>query len=297
MSTIDKAIPPSPDEDFITSMQGLENLSTDELQQKIDALEPSPGDFSYKMAYLAGRKIVENSGLKTEVSKLRSDLETADQTINRHEETIRKVSDIGFRQNIEARTAQEAATVDELTGLPNRRGFFQKATEVLSRVKDPENYAVAVLDADNLKLLNDNEGHAAGDEGIKSAANYAAAAKYLEENVRKGDLLAIGRAGGDEIFALFHLVPNDPKYDNGTIYEQSPEERELRAKAILTRLIEGFEKDVVAKNNKFAKAKFGLSGGIAVGGQGKELLVMIQEADQKMYEAKQAKQAVNGKYR
>jgi diguanylate cyclase (GGDEF)-like protein len=83
------------------------------------------------------------------------------------------------------------ATIDPLTGLCNRRGFFEQATEACARTAPPDGTVSAIiLDIDNFKQINDAFGHETGDEAICACARAA----FLTEAV-------VGRLGGDE-FAL-----------------------------------------------------------------------------------------------
>ena len=83
------------------------------------------------------------------------------------------------------------ATIDPLTGLSNRRGFFERATEACARVASPDgNLSAIILDIDNFKHINNSYGHETGDEAICCCARAA----FLTEAV-------VGRLGGDE-FAL-----------------------------------------------------------------------------------------------
>jgi PleD family two-component response regulator len=59
------------------------------------------------------------------------------------------------------------ATIDPLTGLSNRRGFFERATEACARVAPPDgSLSAIILDIDNFKHINDSYGHETGDEAI-----------------------------------------------------------------------------------------------------------------------------------
>jgi diguanylate cyclase (GGDEF)-like protein len=82
------------------------------------------------------------------------------------------------------------ATTDMVTGLANRRGFV----ESIAVIRGQREFAVLTIDVDGLKAVNDDFGHDAGDELIRSVATACASA------ARKGDLVA--RLGGDE-FAIF----------------------------------------------------------------------------------------------
>jgi len=83
------------------------------------------------------------------------------------------------------------AITDPLTGLCNRRGFFEQATEACARVVPPDgSLSAIILDIDNFKHINDSFGHETGDEAICACVRAA----FLTEAV-------VGRLGGDE-FAL-----------------------------------------------------------------------------------------------
>jgi diguanylate cyclase (GGDEF)-like protein len=86
------------------------------------------------------------------------------------------------------------ATVDSLTGMLNRRAFFERADnarQLAMRLRKP--IALLMLDIDHFKQLNDGFGHACGDEALKMFADTARGV------LRDHDL--IGRLGGEE-FAL-----------------------------------------------------------------------------------------------
>ncbi|WP_296052122.1 GGDEF domain-containing protein [uncultured Alteromonas sp.] len=92
------------------------------------------------------------------------------------------------------------ATTDELTGLPNRRTFIERAELELSRTErgSPDLWMLMV-DVDNFKEINDTEGHAMGDKVLKIIA------QTLKSSIRQID--AVGRLGGEE-FAI--LLPDTP---------------------------------------------------------------------------------------
>jgi len=86
------------------------------------------------------------------------------------------------------------ARTDALTGVANRRAFYERAELELSRSRRlQEAVTVAYLDVDNFKRVNDELGHEAGDELLRSVA------ETFVHRVRSTDLVA--RLGGDE-FAL-----------------------------------------------------------------------------------------------
>lgn len=87
------------------------------------------------------------------------------------------------------------AAHDALTGLINRREFERRLCRVLetSRTTDQE-HALAYLDLDQFKIINDSCGHAAGDELLRQLSG------LLKVQIRKRDSLA--RLGGDEFGVL-----------------------------------------------------------------------------------------------
>jgi diguanylate cyclase (GGDEF)-like protein len=84
---------------------------------------------------------------------------------------------------------------DEMTGLMNRRSFTEViANEHIKSNRYNHAYSILMIDADGLKMINDEHGHEAGDKMITSLA------KTLENCMRETDSLA--RHGGDEFIML-----------------------------------------------------------------------------------------------
>ncbi len=104
----------------------------------------------------------------------------------------------------EAERLEELAATDPLTGLRNRREFDR-----MLRTMPRERFAVLALDVDNLKSVNNEFGHDAGDVLLRSIAT------TLSVLVRGWDVLA--RVGGDE-FAI--LLPGAGPEDASTIAER-----------------------------------------------------------------------------
>ena len=94
------------------------------------------------------------------------------------------------------------ANKDFLTGLSNRRHFFEIAKPVFSRSKRKKNsVAVAMIDIDKFKNVNDTYGHDVGDVAIKEVA------KILNNNLRESDL--ISRFGGEEFCILLEDIDEE----------------------------------------------------------------------------------------
>jgi diguanylate cyclase (GGDEF)-like protein len=100
----------------------------------------------------------------------------------------------------------DMASTDALTGLPNRRAWETKLSQVML---DEEQFVLAMFDLDRFKDFNDTRGHPAGDRLLKETA-----AAWREE-LRAGDFLA--RIGGEE-FAL--LLPACATQDALTVVER-----------------------------------------------------------------------------
>jgi diguanylate cyclase (GGDEF)-like protein/PAS domain S-box-containing protein len=84
-----------------------------------------------------------------------------------------------------------AATHDSLTDLPNRQLFFDRLGQALRQAtRRASGLAVAVIDADRFKQINDTLGHLTGDAVLKAIAT------RLARSVREADIVA--RLGGDE---------------------------------------------------------------------------------------------------
>lgn len=90
---------------------------------------------------------------------------------------------------------------DELTGVFNRRGFYQSANSIFAAPENDGRKCVLIFaDLDNLKQINDNFGHEEGDFAIKAAAS------FLKNGLRNTDVVA--RIGGDE-FTAFALCEDE----------------------------------------------------------------------------------------
>ena len=103
------------------------------------------------------------------------------------------------------KTIQSLANKDFLTGLDNRRSFFEVADALYQNAKRGNIFiSVAMFDIDFFKNVNDTWGHAAGDFILKAVA------EILSTNLRKADL--ISRFGGEEFCVLVHCNEKDDAY-------------------------------------------------------------------------------------
>ncbi len=95
---------------------------------------------------------------------------------------------------------EKQANIDALTGINNRRSFYEQAKKEFNQAKRKNTHlAVLMLDADYFKKVNDTYGHAMGDLVLKHLAN------SIKATLRDVDLL--GRVGGEEFAVVLPQTP------------------------------------------------------------------------------------------
>lgn len=158
-------------------------------------------------------------------------------------------------------TVRHMAYHDLLTGLPNRQLFNDRLMMAMIRAKRSEQRAaVAMLDLDKFKDINDTLGHAMGDELLKAAAG------RLKKLLRKSDTIA--RMGGDE----FLLVLPD-------LHQAEDAHR------LVSKIMGAFDTPFVVEGYELAITT---SAGIAIyPDDGLDTNTLIKKADIAMYRAKQ----------
>ncbi|MER2555754.1 MAG: GGDEF domain-containing protein [Thauera sp.] len=150
---------------------------------------------------------------------------------------------------------------DQLTGALNRRGLeemFQK--EAARAQRRGCGLAVALLDIDHFKKLNDTHGHKAGDDALVHLA------RIVRQHLRPQDVLA--RYGGEEFVILL------------------PETGGSDAQQALTRLQRELTREFFMADKQ--KVVITFSAGVTPLGDGEPLEAALQRADAAMYQAKQA---------
>lgn len=154
--------------------------------------------------------------------------------------------------------AENMAQTDALTGLNNRRAFFDKAQLLFDLGKrNHQPVSALMLDVDYFKRINDSYGHAIGDMALSSLA------RLLKNNLRDTDLLC--RFGGEEFVAL---LPN-------TNVEQAEEIANLLKKEMMSTTVVLTQESVLSLT-----ASFGVSD------VGETLEDLLGHADKAMYRAK-----------
>lgn len=155
--------------------------------------------------------------------------------------------------------AENEARTDALTALPNRRHFIETLALSISQAERHQwPLSVISLDIDHFKKVNDQHGHAAGDQILRRVAS------LFRSYVRDSD--AVARIGGEE-FAVICL-------------NSTPAETHQLA----DRLCEAVADTVI--NWRDARIQITLSGGIAPYQPGDDIEVLLRKADLALYYSK-----------
>jgi len=170
-------------------------------------------------------------------------------------------SDVTQARETEQRL-ESIAHFDVLTELPNRVLMFDRLRQCMARCQRRSSYlAVAFLDLDGFKAINDQHGHATGDQLL------IALARRMAEALREGDTLA--RIGGDEFVVV--MADLEQPQDFGPVVE-----RLLRAAS---------EPVALGRETLQLSASIGVTQYPGDAGDAEQLL---RHADHAMYQAKQA---------
>lgn len=163
------------------------------------------------------------------------------------------------RLQAQARELRRYVLADPLTGLGNRRQVERELPRLLSHsARTDEPLAVAMLDLDHFKQVNDRFGHAVGDAVLMAAAD------LFRARVRGGDLIA--RMGGEEFLIVFAHASLE--------WAREACER-------LRLAIEGHDWEQAAPGLKVT-----ISIGLCVAGPRLDAAQLLEQADQALYRAK-----------
>jgi diguanylate cyclase (GGDEF)-like protein len=114
---------------------------------------------------------------------------------------------------------------DLLCGVLNRRGIEQKLDAELKRSgRASQNLAIALIDIDHFKAINDHAGHAAGDAALRDLVS------AISGHLRPHDLL--GRFGGDEFLLILPHTSSSEAFTVSSRIEQSVRELSIPGDAI-----------------------------------------------------------------
>ncbi len=159
---------------------------------------------------------------------------------------------------------KELSVIDELSGLHNRRHFYDtltKTMKIFSRVRGrgySSTFSLALMDIDDFKDINDTYGHLVGDDAIRHIA------QLLKKNTRLSDY--VFRYGGDE-FAV--ILPDTDR--NGSM------EFANRLRGVV---------EATPFNHRGNRIKLTISLGVATYTDQVDSVELVQEADMKLYTSK-----------
>lgn len=189
------------------------------------------------------------------VQRLRHQKEQAEHQYTRHLE--RTKAELEALLQAKAQAESEART-DALTGINNRRSFISRSNLLLSLAKrQGQPVSLLMLDLDHFKAINDNHGHAVGDEALRIFSRTVASA------IRDSDVF--GRLGGEE-FGLLQI-----------------EDRE-GARRMAERLLHDIENLEIETDN--GPLRFTVSIGMIHRRHEEDIEELLDKADRALYEAK-----------
>ncbi len=141
-----------------------------------------------------------NETLESQAAYLASLAEAADESAQKAEAARRELEhEVAERRKLEAQLRQ-MATTDALTGILNRAQFMLLSQRELERVRAVgQGLALAMIDIDHFKSINDRYGHPVGDRALRHLVD------TLRPVLRRVDLL--GRLGGEEFGVLLPAIP------------------------------------------------------------------------------------------
>lgn len=177
---------------------------------------------------------------REEAERARQELEQAYEKVRRNEKKI-----------------TELMLTDPLTGVANRRALNERLLAEIDRARRyDDELGVIMADLDWFKSINDNYGHAVGDEVLRSFA------RVMRDNVRSSDFIA--RFGGEEFVVIVPETSREGLLVTATHIQQ----------AMLRQQIDGLDKSVTAS--------FGLS----LLGAADDVDSLLLRADRALYESK-----------
>jgi diguanylate cyclase (GGDEF)-like protein len=109
---------------------------------------------------------------------------------------IGSLINVDEQMNREMRLIEKAET-DSLTGVYTKTAFYNRVNEQLRIASDSDLFAIYIIDVDNFKAVNDDLGHAMGDQVLSDVAKKLC--------IVFSDMDYVGRIGGDEFAAFLHL--------------------------------------------------------------------------------------------
>ncbi len=173
-------------------------------------------------------------------------------------DALTKAFHLSHEMELAHRIASRAAQTDALTGLSNRRAFYERGEQLFRYcMRNQRPLCAIVMDIDHFKRINDVHGHHAGDEVLRRIG------ELLHTMFRKAD--ACGRLGGEEFAILLADIETDGALDVAEKVRRAVSSLEFT-------LQEGGSMRITAS--------------LGVAKAGSDLRTLMQQADKAMYQAK-----------
>ena len=247
----------------VHDQQGQSLSVMKELATMIDKLDQVTGEHTEKLDnHLLNLKEYEElsdlNQLKREISEelnlvlstnheIHSNIIDAQETVKRLQSKMEEVADM--------------ATVDELTGLYNRRALFSRLSEEHSRAERyGQGFTLLLIDIDDFKNVNDEYGHQVGDGILRGLG------AFLRQNLRDSDFPS--RFGGEEFIGLLPATDIDHAVQAGNKIRQLLSQSTLNSKRMDVSL------------------QISVSIGVAAFASGDDIDNLIKRADDALYLAK-----------
>lgn len=164
------------------------------------------------------------------------------------------------KKNLRYSKLEYLANNDSLTNIPNRLFFSKSVSEKIKTTNIEEKFAIAFIDLDGFKEINDTYGHIVGDNFLKKIA------EKIKNTLREEDIVA--RYGGDEFILML-----------------SPIKNEFSAEKIIRNIMKIFEEPLMELETKSLKASMSI--GVSIFPEhGKTIEELIKKADFSMYVSK-----------
>ena len=180
------------------------------------------------------------------------------------QQMVGSLINVDEQMNKELRLIEKAET-DPLTGIYNKGAFYEHVSEKLKAAGSEDLCAIYIIDLDNFKAVNDNLGHATGDQVLSDVAKKLC--------IVFSDQDCVGRIGGDEFAAFLKLSSN--------------------ARDVGMSIIEGKAKAICAQMQETYRAKrkevdVSSSVGVAIyPAAGRDYNTLYKNADKALYKVKE----------
>ena len=234
----------------LSALGGSTGRFSDQLETYAETIEQS--DSLDSLASLVRSMIQQSREVQSEVASASERLQAGQAEAVQLSTRVRELES-------ELRRLSEEVSIDALTQVANRRGLAEAfAAESARHSRDGSTLAVALIDIDNFKRLNDSLGHSVGDQALKSLATRVRAALRPVDHV--------ARFGGEEFVLLL------------------PATEIPAAQEALTRLQRDLTASLFMHDGRDVFVTF--SAGVTAWRVGEALEPAIERADEALYEAK-----------